>query len=231
MRRDAACASGRWPARSRGERMRRTRPIGPDIGPARNVRSLTSQIRRPCSSNRRHAAPAPGANPSNAATRASASSGTTSSLPSGQRYVNCGSRRCISSSSASEVPAARKRSSRTLGSVTSDGPTSNVAPSWRTAASLPPDDLVALEDHHAPASRGEADGDGEAAHPRPDDHDVGALTHGPPGPRPGPPAAASPRRRRRRRGGRRRTRRTRAPPSPPCRRRRRRAPGPARRPA
>jgi hypothetical protein len=40
-------------ARSRGDRIRRSRPSGPLIGPAKNVRSLTSQILRPCSRNSR----------------------------------------------------------------------------------------------------------------------------------------------------------------------------------
>src|SRR5829696_5221265 len=134
--------SGSMVSSSRGERIRRARPSGPDIGPARNVRALMSQIRRPCSSKRRHASPAPALKRSNASIRAPVSSGTTSDAPSGQRYVYWGSRRCNVSSSRSDVPATWNSGSKTWGSVTSDGPASNVAPSWRTVASLPP--VVAL---------------------------------------------------------------------------------------
>ena len=40
--------------RSLGDSIRFTSDTGPDIGPAKNVRSDTSQIVRPFSSNRRH---------------------------------------------------------------------------------------------------------------------------------------------------------------------------------
>ena len=121
--------SGSIVSRSRGERIRRISCTGPLIGPAKNERALTSQIRRPCSSNRRQAAPAPGANASNASAVAVGSSGTTSEAPSAQWYRNCGSNRTSSTSAASDVPATRNSSSNTWGSVSNEGPMSNAHPS------------------------------------------------------------------------------------------------------
>ena len=46
--------SGSMAARSRGDAHPAQQLTGPSIGPARNVRSLTSQIRRPRATNRRH---------------------------------------------------------------------------------------------------------------------------------------------------------------------------------
>ena len=71
---------------------------GPVIAPARNVRSATSQIRRPRASKERHCAPAPAENSSNAAAVSSWSSATVSVGPSLQWYRNCGSSRTRSSS-------------------------------------------------------------------------------------------------------------------------------------
>ena len=71
--------------RSSGDRIRPTNDSGDDIGPARNVRSLTSQIRRVWAANRSQFAPSPELNPSTAFAVAVGSSGRSSVPPFGQR--------------------------------------------------------------------------------------------------------------------------------------------------
>ena len=176
----AASATGRSPAGRGATACGAAAPIGPVIGPARNVRSLTSQIRRPWSSKRRQAAPAPGLNASNAATRASASSGTTSDEPSGQWYVNCGSRRRIATSSASDVPATRNSSSNTCGNVTQRraGVERRPAVAHRRPACRPSRRCARARSTRRPgAARRMATA--RPADAGADDDDVGALSHEP----------------------------------------------------
>ncbi len=95
-------------ARSSGDRMRRSSESGPLIGPAKNVRSLTSQMRRPCRSKSRHAAPAPVEKVSMASSVPAGASWTSNTDPSVHRYRICGSRRTRSTSAPATCRRARE---------------------------------------------------------------------------------------------------------------------------
>ena len=222
----AACAGRRSRSGRAASASAAAAARGPSIGPARNVRSLTSQMRRPRASKRRHADAGAGPERLERRRRGVGPVGDDERRAVGpavvELRVEADERRPRRRATSRRAPARRRQVGQRQRAT---GRRRTWPRRGGAVASFPPSTGVALEDLDVVAGRGEADGDGETADAGADDHDVGRVSHGHRHDRPR-------RQRQHRRAadggdqrGRRRRRRSRPSPSRPSRRTRRRATG------